>query len=105
MSAPNDIAAPNQANDPGRRANDPLDAAGQNILGLLHEAAGLAEQNCRTAIASAQDLSAKLKAAQARIGDLEANLRYYQNRSGRAEGWLTVISSEIEQRFFRQSPP
>ena len=105
MSVPSDTAGFVRANEPAQRGNDPLDAAGQNILGLLHEAAGLAEQNCRTAIASAQDLSAKLKAAQARIGDLEANLRYYQNRSGRAEGWLTVISSEIEQRFFRQSPP
>lgn len=91
-----DIAATDNATPKG---NDPLEAAGQNILGLLHQAAGLAEENSRAAVASAQKLSVKLQEAQARINDLEAHLRYYQDRSARAEDWLAQISSEIEQRF------
>jgi hypothetical protein len=80
---------------------DQLDAAGQTILTLLHKAAGMAEENCKHAVDLAQKLSHQLRAAETRIAGLEANVRYYQDRTERAEQWLHKIYSEIEGRFFR----
>ena len=45
--------------------------------------------------------AARLQSAEDRIKDLEADVRYFQERAERAEQWLSQISSEIEQRFFR----
>ena len=42
----------------------------------------------------------QLGAAQDQINTLEAKVRYYQDRTERAEKWLHQISSKIEQRFF-----
>ena len=80
---------------------DQLDAAGQTILTLLHKAAGMAEENSKHALDLAQKLSHQLRAAETRIAGLEANVRYYQDRTERAEQWLHKIYSEIEERFFR----
>ena len=80
---------------------DSLDAAGQSILSLLHQAAGMAEENSRHALGVAQKLSLQLQSVEDRIKDLEADVRYFQGRAERAEQWLSQISSEIEQRFFR----
>ena len=82
-------------------ATNSLDAAGQNILSLLHQAAGMAEENSRHAVDVAQKLSLQLQSAEDRIKDLEADVRYFQERAERAEQWLSQISSEIEQRFFK----
>jgi hypothetical protein len=79
---------------------DPLDAAGQSIVRLLHRAAGVAEQNSRHAVEVAQKLSVQLQEAEARIRDLEADVRYHPDRAERAEKWLYQISVEIEERFF-----
>jgi hypothetical protein len=79
---------------------DPLDSAGQTILGLLHRAAGMAEENSQHALGVAHKLSLQLRAAEDRIKDLEADVRHYQDRADRAEKWLHQISVEIEQRFF-----
>lgn len=81
-------------------AGDPLDSAGQTILGLLHRAAGMAEENSQHALGVAHKLSLQLRAAEDRIKDLEADVRHYQDRADRAEKWLHQISVEIEQRFF-----
>ena len=78
-----------------------LDVAGQSILSLLHQAAGMAEENSRHALDVAQKLSLQLQSAEDRIKDLEADVRYFHGRAERAEQWLSQISSEIEQRFFR----
>ena len=80
---------------------DPLDSAGQTILGLLHRAAGMAEENSQHALGVAHKLSLQLRAAEDRITDLEADVRHYQDRADRAEKWLYQISAEIEQRFFK----
>jgi hypothetical protein len=79
---------------------DPLDSAGQTILGLLHRAAGMAEENSQHALGVAHKLSLQLRAAEDRIKDLEADVRHYQDRADRAEKWLHQISLEIEQTFF-----
>jgi hypothetical protein len=78
---------------------DQLDSAGQAILKLLHKAAGAAEANSRQALETAQRLSNRLRAAEDRIAELEAELQQYRERAARAEEWLKKISSEIEDRF------
>jgi N-methylhydantoinase B/oxoprolinase/acetone carboxylase alpha subunit len=81
---------------------DQLDRAGQTILQLLNKAAGVAEENSRNAIELAQGLSHKLRAAEGRIADLEAQAAAYQEQAERAEQWLQRVYTEIEDRFFRQ---
>jgi DNA repair exonuclease SbcCD ATPase subunit len=80
---------------------DTLDTAGRSILGLLHRAAGMAEENSKHAIEVAQKLSDQLQAAEHRIRGLEADVKYFQERAERGEQWLSYISSEIEDKFLR----
>jgi hypothetical protein len=89
--------APGKNGDP-----DQLDRAGQTILQLLNKAAGVAEENGRHAIETAQRLSHQLRAAENRIAELEAEVVAYQERAERAEQWLHRVYSEIEERFMRR---
>jgi hypothetical protein len=81
---------------------DQLDRAGQTILQLLNNAAGVAEENSRNAIELAQGFSHKLRAAEGRIAELEAQAAAYQEQAERAEQWLHRVYKEIEDRFLRQ---
>jgi TolA-binding protein len=81
---------------------DQLDRAGQTILQLLNKAAGVAEENSRNAIQIAQELSHKLRAAEGRIAELEAQAAACQEQAERAEQWLHRVYTEIEDRFVRQ---
>jgi molecular chaperone GrpE (heat shock protein) len=82
---------------------DQLDKAGQTILQMLHRAAGVAEENSRQALETAQKLSHQLRAAENRVAELEAEVATYQERAERAEQWLHRVYTEIEDRFLRQS--
>ena len=90
---------------PGKNSHsgnpDQLDRAGQTILQLLNKAAGVAEENSRHAIETAQRLSHQLRAAENRIAELEAEVAAYQEQAERAEQWLHRVYSEIEERFMR----
>ncbi len=79
---------------------DPVESAGQSVLGLLERAAGMAEKNIQHAVGVAQKLSQELQSAEQRIRELEEDVRYYKTKADRAEKWLRHISSQIEQRFF-----
>jgi hypothetical protein len=81
-------------------ANDPLDRAGQAVLGLLHEAANAAEANYHQAVETSRKLSSQLRGTEDRIRELEAKVRHHEDRADRAEKWLYQISMEIEQKFF-----
>ena len=81
---------------------DQLDRAGKTILQLLNKAAGVAEQNSRNAIEMARQLSHRLRAAQGRIAELEAEVAAHQEQAERAEQWLHRAYTEIEDRFLRQ---
>jgi hypothetical protein len=79
--------------------DDPLDQTGQNVLGMLQQAAVAAKQNCQHAVDVAHKLSLQLRTAEDRIKNLEAEVSHYQERAARAEQWLLRISRDIEQRF------
>ena len=81
-------------------AGDPLDRAAQAILGMLRRTAADAEAKNHQALAVTHQLTAQLRAAEDRIGELEAHARHHQDRADRAERWLYQISLEIEQLFF-----
>src|SRR6516162_2599728 len=82
---------------------DQLDKAGQTILQMLHRAAGVAEENSRHALETAQKLSHQLRASENRVAELEAQAAAYQERAERAEQWLHRVYTEIEDRFLRQN--
>jgi predicted nucleic acid-binding Zn-ribbon protein len=75
---------------------------GQAILGLLDTAANHAKADMQRASEAAQQLSSQLNAAQGRIAELEAEVRLFREKAERAEMWLTVISTEIEDRFINE---
>ena len=81
---------------------DQLDKAGQAVVQLVQRAAGLAEENSRHALETAQKLSHQLRTAEDRIAELEAEIASYQERAERAEQWLHRVYTEIEDRFLRQ---
>jgi hypothetical protein len=83
--------------------SDQLDKAGQTILQLVAQAAGIADENSRHALGTAQKLSDQLRAAEAQVAELEAELRASRERADRAEQWLHRIYGEIEERFLQQS--
>jgi hypothetical protein len=82
---------------------DQLDRAGQTILTLLDRAAGAAEQSSKQALEMAQALSQQLQDAEQQIAELQANVRYHEDRADRAEQWLHKIYTEIDSRFMRQA--
>ncbi len=85
-----------------RDDSDQLDKAGQTILQLLDNAAGVAEESNRRVLAKAQKLSHQLHAAEDRIAELEAEVASHQAQAERAEQWLQRVYIEIEDRFLRQ---
>ena len=91
------VAKSSEANE-----GDQLDKAGQTLLQLVQNAAGVAEENSRRALSAAQNLSHQLRAAEDRIAELEAEVAAYQERADRAEQWLHRVYTEIEERFLRQ---
>ncbi len=91
---------PTPENASGDRT-DQLDRAGQTILQMLRNAANLAEANSQHALDTAQQLVHQLRAAEARIAELEAERQAYQQRTERAEQWLHRIYSEIDDRFLK----
>jgi hypothetical protein len=80
-------------------AADIVDRAGNALLGLINRAACTAESDLQAAREAAEKLADQLRVAQSQINELEANVRYYQDRTERAERWMHQISSEIQQRF------
>ena len=79
--------------------SDPVERAGQNVLGLLQKATAVAEQNTQHAISAAHRLAVQLRSAEERIAELEASIHFYKARADRAEEWLRRISHEIEQKL------
>jgi hypothetical protein len=88
--------APQEA--PGGVGN-PLEEPGPALVAKLRKAAELANENCDRAMALAHKLAMQIRAAEARIYQLEAELKHYQARDAGAEKWLQLIKKEIEDKF------
>ena len=71
------------------------------MLQMLHNAANLAEANSQQALDTAQQLAQQLRAAEARIAELEAERQAYQQRTERAKQWLHRIYTDIDDRFLK----
>ena len=84
---------------------DQLDKAGQTILQMLQRAAGVAEENSRHALQTAQKLSDELRAAEDRFAELEAQVTAYQQRADRAEQWLHRAIPRLKSDFFSREKP
>src|SRR5262249_36614688 len=69
---------------------------------IAPQAAGVAEENSRHALETAQKLAHQLRAAEARIAELEAEVTAYRDRAERAEQWLHRVYTELEDRFLRK---
>ena len=82
-----------------RSDGDALDQSGEAIVALLQQAATLSNENCDRAMSLAHRLSIQLRAAEDRIKQLQAELAQSQDRSARAEKWLSRIYQEIEQKL------
>ena len=81
---------------------DQLDKAGQTILQMLHRAAGVAEENSRHALQTAQKLSDQLRSAEDRVEELEAQVAAYQEeQSGPSSGSIASIL-RLKTDFFRR---
>ena len=87
-----------------RDDGDPVEQSGQAIVALLKEAADTARATCLQAVNAAQKASIQLRAAEARIKELELEVRHHSDRAARAEKWLARVYHEIEEKFFGPSP-
>jgi hypothetical protein len=85
--------------NPARGDGDPLDRSGEAIVALLQQAANLSNESCDRAMSLAHRLSIQLRAAEDRIKQLQVELAQLQDRSARAEKWLSRIYQEIEQKL------
>jgi hypothetical protein len=85
----------------GSKSSNQLDKAGQSILRLLHEAAGVTEQKNRHTLEMAQKLAHQVRATESRVADLQAEVEVFRERAERAEQWLHKVYTEIEDRFLR----
>jgi hypothetical protein len=85
----------------GSKSGNQLDKAGESILRLLHNAAGVTEQKSRHALETAQKLTHQIRAAESRLAELQAEVEVSRERAERAEQWLRRVYTEIEDRFLR----
>src|SRR5215208_2260013 len=88
------------SNENGQDNGHPTERSGQAIVALLNQAADSAKATCEQVINTAGTLSIQLRAAEDKVKLLESELRHYQDRSSRAEKWLSRVYKEIEQNFF-----
>jgi hypothetical protein len=96
-------AAPEQARrpagQPDRRADDPIEAAGQALIALLQSAAAASNEEYDRASIHAGRLAGELRATENRIRELEAEVSHFRERAARAEEWLQQIAREIESKL------
>lgn len=82
-----------------REESDPIDQAGHALVALLQEAATISKENVDRAMTLAHKLSIQLRAAEDRIKELEGEVERLESRAARAEGWLQIIKTEIEDNL------
>jgi chemotaxis protein histidine kinase CheA len=84
---------------PDRPEDDPIDAAGHALIGLLQSAAEASNGELDRASIMAGRLAGELRATENRIRELEAEVAHYRDRAARAEDWLQQIGQEIQAKL------
>jgi hypothetical protein len=77
------------------------DDAGQHVVALVQKASDMAKADCQRAMDLANRASSELRAAEERARAFEEEANYFRNRAARAEQWLALIESEVQQAFFQ----
>jgi predicted nucleic acid-binding Zn-ribbon protein len=84
-----------------------IDESGRSIVALLERAADSAKDDCARAMDLAHKLTFQVRAAEERARDaeervqaLESEVAHFRDRALRAEDWLRLIHTEVEQAFF-----
>jgi len=80
-----------------------LERAGKEILVLIERAGEITANRLAIAADAAQKIVVQLRASEDRIGQLEAEVRHYQERAARAEEWLMRVYNEIQKKFFDEN--
>jgi hypothetical protein len=84
---------------------DQLDKAGQTILQMLHRAAGVAEENSRHALLTAQKLSDQLRAAEDRVGERGHRSPLISKEQSRPSSGSIASILRLKTDFFRREKP
>jgi hypothetical protein len=79
-----------------------VDDSGRAIIALLQKAADIAREDCARAMDAAHKFSFKLRAAEERAREAEAEAAHFRDRATQAEAWLLRIRNEVEQTFFQK---
>src|SRR4051812_36967207 len=103
LDNPTNGAALSRAIERGAPREEDLERAGKAILILIERAAGATATRVAMAADTAQKLAVELRTAEDRIGELELEVRHYQERAVRAEEWLLRVQHEIQNNFFKQN--
>jgi hypothetical protein len=82
-----------------RPEDDPIDAAGHALIGLLQSAAEASNEELDRASIMAGRLAGELRATENRIRELEVEVAHYRDRAARAEDWLQQIGQEIQAKL------
>jgi hypothetical protein len=80
-------------------SDDQIEPAGRSILSMLDRAADVAKANNQRSLEITQRLSNKLRAAEDRIAELEAEVEFYQNNAEHAEWWINKIHIAIDEQL------
>jgi predicted nucleic acid-binding Zn-ribbon protein len=84
--------------------DDTLDRAGHDVIAMIQQAAGMAEQHTQHVLGIAHQASMQLRVAEDKIVKLETEILAYKDRAERAEEWLRRIEQEIEKAFASRPP-
>ena len=77
------------------------DDAGQHVIALVQKASDMAKADCQRAMDLANRANSERRAAEERARAFEEEANYFRNRAARAEQWLALIESEVQQAFFQ----
>ena len=77
------------------------DDAGQHVIALVQKASDMAKADCQRATDLANRANSERRAAEERARAFEEEANYFRNRATRAEQWLALIESEVQQAFFQ----
>ena len=77
------------------------DDAGQHVIALVQKASDMAKADCQRAMDLANRANSERRAAEERARAFEQEANYFRNRAARAEQWLALIESEVQQAFFQ----